>query len=323
MLDKKREHPLEKTLLHPRNKHRNRYNFTALIKSCPELAPFVKPNKYNDLSIDFFNSEAVKTLNKALLVHFYDIQFWDIPPQYLCPPIPGRADYIHYIADILAETNPLKEIPKGQHIKCLDIGTGANCIYPILGIKEYNWSFVGTDIDQKAIASGLEIIKQNSNIKDAFSLRHQPNIRDVFQGIIKENEFFDITICNPPFHESLEAAQTGNIRKNKNLQKNKTAKASLNFGGQRSELWCLGGEEKFVRDLVYQSRQFASSCLWFSTLISKESNLRKTYKMLNKVGAIEIKTVNMKQGNKKSRIVVWSFLSKAEQNKWTQNKWQF
>ena len=95
MLQPKKEHPKEKPGLHPRNKHRERYNFKELIASCPELAPFVSLNQYNDESVDFSNAQAVLTLNKALLKHFYGIENWAIPQGFLCPPVPGRADYIH------------------------------------------------------------------------------------------------------------------------------------------------------------------------------------------------------------------------------------
>src|SRR5688572_16269023 len=78
----KKEHPTLKPGLHPRNKHRERYNFKELVKSCPELNPFVKLNDYEDESIDFFNPVAVKMLNKALLKHYYNIDYWDIPANY-------------------------------------------------------------------------------------------------------------------------------------------------------------------------------------------------------------------------------------------------
>jgi 23S rRNA (adenine1618-N6)-methyltransferase len=42
------------------------------------------------------------------------------------------------------------------------IGIGANCIYPIIGNAEY-WSFVGTDIDEKAIENCSTIIEANPN----------------------------------------------------------------------------------------------------------------------------------------------------------------
>ena len=179
MLPAKKEHPKEKTELHSRNRHRERYDFKQLIESCPELAPFVLLNSYNDESIDFFDPEAVKMLNKALLKHYYCISHWDIPKNYLCPPIPGRADYIHHIADVLGSSNKGK-IPTGSQIKCLDIGVGANCIYPIIGNKEYGWSFVGSEIDTVAIESANRIIEGNPLLKGKIEIRLQRNPQDIF-----------------------------------------------------------------------------------------------------------------------------------------------
>lgn len=206
MLPKKKEHPKEKPGLHPRNKHRARYNFKQLITSCPELKPFVKLNEFKDESIDFFNPEAVKILNRALLNHFYQIKYWDLPTGYLCPPIPGRADYIHYIADLLGSQDSTQlgeSIPKGKKIKCLDIGVGANCVYPIIGTREYGWSFIGTDIDSASLASAGKIFEMNTVLKGHIELRKQENPKDIFRGIIQKNEFIDVTICNPPFGLSL------------------------------------------------------------------------------------------------------------------------
>ena len=135
--------PQEKSRLHPRNKNRERYDLNALIAANPELKAFVKPNKHGDDSVDFANPKAVKILNKALLNHYYGIAYWDFPDSNLCPPIPGRADYIHYLADLLCEHN-FGRNPNGVKIKCLDVGVGANCIYPILGVTEYNWNFIGS-----------------------------------------------------------------------------------------------------------------------------------------------------------------------------------
>jgi 23S rRNA (adenine1618-N6)-methyltransferase len=320
MFPPKREHPKEKTQLHPRNKHRERYDFKLLIRSCPELAQFVSLNKFDDESIDFFNPEAVKMLNRALLKQYYNIDYWDIPQGYLCPPIPGRADYIHYIADLLGTTNK-DVIPKGEAIKCFDIGAGANCVYPIIGTAEYGWSFVGSDIDPVAIKSAGKIVELNPSLKGKVDLRLQNRPKDIFRGIIKEDEMFDLTICNPPFHASLAEARSGSVRKLTNLTKKNIAKPILNFGGQNSELWCEGGEERFVQNMIIQSRQFATSCFLFSTLISKEANLRSVYESLRKAEAREVKTIPMGQGNKISRIVAWTFLSREQQEEWIGARW--
>ena len=320
MIQNKREHPKFKSGLHPRNKHRERYNFKQLIATSPELAHFVHNNIYQDDSIDFFNPNAVKMLNKALLKHFYNISNWNIPDGYLCPPIPGRAEYIHQVADILGNSNN-GQIPLGSKIKCLDVGVGANCIYPIIGSNDYGWSFIGADIDPVAIESASRIIESNPFLEGKIGLRLQRNYKDIFCGIIQNDEHFDLTVCNPPFHASKEQAQSGTLRKLKNLKDKNTKKLVLNFGGQNSELWCDGGEELFVSEMIRQSKQFSTDCFWFSTLISKDSNLKKVIEELIKSEAAEVKTIPMFFGNKTSRIVVWTFLNPSQQKEWVSKRW--
>jgi 23S rRNA (adenine1618-N6)-methyltransferase len=321
MLRNKKEHPKVKSKLHPRNKNRERYDFNQLIRSSPELAPYVKPNIYGDESVDFANPEAVKALNKALLMHHYGINNWDIPTGYLCPPIPGRADYIHHIADFLGKNN-FGKIPNGAKIKCLDIGVGASCIYPIIGSHEYGWSFIGSDIDPIAIESSNKIIESNPSLQGKVEGKLQTNPKDFFFGIIKKDELIDLSICNPPFHASAKEAKAGSLRKIHNLNPGKSTVPILNFGGQKHELWCEGGEEKFVRNMILQSKNFAANFFCFSTLISKESNLKSVYKALEQIDARAVETIAMGQGNKISRIVVWTFLTTEEQNKWKIARWK-
>ncbi|MEN8121474.1 MAG: 23S rRNA (adenine(1618)-N(6))-methyltransferase RlmF [Bacteroidota bacterium] len=321
MHPKKKEHPKEKSSLHPRNRNRERYNFKQLIDCCQELAQFVKLNIYNDESIDFANPEAVKELNKALLHYHYGIKYWDVPHNYLIPPIPGRADYIHHITDLLRQNNYGK-IPTGAKIKCLDIGVGANCIYPIIGNKEYGWSFIGSDIDPVSIESANKIVSLNSSLKGKVECRIQNNPKDFFYGIIRKDELIDLSICNPPFHSSAKEAQSATLRKLSNLNQKKVSKTNLNFGGQYNELCYEGGEERFVGNMIRQSKKFATSCFWFSTLISKQSNLKNVYSILKQVKAVKVETIPMGQGNKTSRIVAWTFLSKEEQANWKNTRWK-
>jgi 23S rRNA (adenine1618-N6)-methyltransferase len=320
MPELKKENPIEKAALHPLNKHRERYDFKELMATCPELGKYVRQNQYGDESIDFANPKAVKWLNKALLKQYYSLEYWDVPAGYLCPPIPGRADYIHHIAELLGLSNNGK-IPIGYKIKCMDIGVGASCIYPVVGNKEYGWSFIGSDIDQNALESARKIINNNAFLKRNIELRFQENPNDIFHGIMERNEPIDLAICNPPFHTSLEEAQKGTLRKLSSLNHKKVTVPVLNFGGQSNELWCDGGEERFVRNMIRQSKQFSTNCFWFSTLISKQSHLDGIYDALKKAKAIEIKTVSMGQGTKISRIVAWTFLTPIQQKKWLDNKW--
>ncbi len=318
-MKKKTDHPAEKSGLHPRNKHRRRYDFSALTAVCPELKPFIKINDYGDESLDFFNPLAVKLLNTSLLKHFYGLDYWDIPENYLCPPIPGRADYLHHLADLLYEIKAESQthmLPEGIKVRCLDIGVGANCVYPIIGNLEYGWTFTGVDIDPVALESASKIIEMNSFLKGKIELRLQKNVSHTFKGIIKSDELFDLTICNPPFHASYDEAQSAAKRKLSNLKGKKIEKPVLNFQGQSNELWCEGGEMKFVGDMIRESAVFKDSCYWFSTLISKEISLKNALKILKSVDAEAVKIIPMEHGNKKSRIVAWTFLTKEKQRQW-------
>lgn len=320
MKDSDQNPPSSKSGLHPRNTHLDRYDFKELGKTEPELLPFVFENPYGDQTIDFANPNAVKILNRALLKHYYKIGFWDIPDGYLCPPIPGRADYIHCAADLLAQSNSGK-LPPGRKVKVLDIGTGANLIYPILGNSIYDWSFVGAELDPKSIVSAQQIIDKNTNLNGKIELRHQSDSSHIFSGIIGKDEFFDLSICNPPFHESAAEAEAGSSRKVKNLKGKIGVKPTLNFGGQANELWCDGGETKFIERMIRESLEFKFSCFWFTTLVAKEVNLPSIYSNLKKAGVAEMKTIPMSQGNKKSRIVAWTFLSPAQRNNWQKMRW--
>ena len=306
--------------MHPRNRHRFRYDFGSLMMSTPELVKFVSLNQYNHQSVDFSNPEAVKALNKALLKQFYGVSNWDIPANYLCPPIPGRADYIHYMADLLSASNN-GVLPQGNSIRVLDIGVGANCVYPIIGNSEYGWHFVGSDIDSTAIQSANRIIVSNDSLNGSIECRFQPSSSDIFKNIIKLGEVFDMSMFNPPFHASLSEAKAGTERKWKNLGLKKNNKTMLNFGGQTNELWCKGGEGAIVRKVIEQSAQFPTNCFWYSTLISKKSNLPGVYKSRMKVNAFDIKTIDMAQGQKVSRMVAWTFLNERQQQDWRIKRW--
>lgn len=292
---------LEKSGFHANNKHKNAYDFEELIKVLPALDVFVIKNKYGNLSIDFANALAVKSLNQALLIYFYGIKEWDIPEGYLCPPIPSRAEYIHQIADVINESTSKKP----NEIKVLDIGVGANCIYPLIGQHEYQWNFVGSDIDEQALSSAQKIIDKNHGLSSKIELRFQPNKEFIFINVIQKQDFFDFTICNPPFHASADEAYGANASKRHNLGNNKNT--DLNFGGQNNELWYSGGEINFLAKMIAESVEFKNQSHWFSSLVSKIENVAKIYKILNKHKPTEIRNLPIILGNKVSRIICWKF----------------
>jgi len=299
---------LEKPNLHPRNRHRGRYDFGVLSQTFPALKEFLVPNPFdaNEQTIDFANPAAVMALNAALLKFFYAVDSWSVPPGYLCPPIPGRADYVHHAADLLAADRN-GNIPRGAQIRVLDIGVGANGIYPLIGHHEYGWQFVGSDVDAVAIGAAKRIVDANA-LSAAIEFRLQKSPQKIFEGILTPDDRFDFVLCNPPFHASARAAEAGSARKWKNLgRKNTGANPKLNFGGQAAELWCEGGEAGFVSRMVAESARFQKQASWFSALVSREESLPEIYAALREAHARKVETIAMAQGQKKSRIVAWHF----------------
>ncbi|AZA54259.1 23S rRNA (adenine(1618)-N(6))-methyltransferase RlmF [Chryseobacterium sp. G0201] len=304
----------EKLSLHARNQHRDPYDFGELISCVPELKQYVFINSYQTETINFSIPKAVKLLNKALLKHFYNVQNWDIPDSNLCPPIPGRADYVHYVADLLAEKQ--NEIPTGTSIKGLDIGTGANLVYPLIANRSYGWKMLGTDINKDSLENAQQILDHNPDLSSVIQLKKQSDSHFIFKNILGPKDKFTFSMCNPPFHDSEESALKGNLRKTKNINKSKVQKPLLNFGGQQSELWCEGGELAFISKMIEESSLYSSQILWFTCLVSKKDNLHKLTSILKKVKALDFKTIDMAQGQKISRILAWTFIPQKDRKDW-------
>jgi 23S rRNA (adenine1618-N6)-methyltransferase len=299
--------PAVKDRLHPRNRFRDGYNFARLIACAPDLAAYVGPNAWGDTSIDYSNPDAVKALNRALLKSAYGLTTWDVPPGFLCPPIPGRSDYLHHLADLLAwDAGPDADRP-GRIVRVLDVGTGANCIYPLIGASEYGWSFVGTEIDADALRWATHLVAANPTVSALIECRRQASPLECFSGVVQPGETFDLTMCNPPFHASAEEAAEGSRRKRRHLVGKTQPSTALNFGGRAGELWCAGGELGFVRRMILQSAERPSMSRWFTSLVSKSVHLPRLLQSVKEVEAVEARTIDMAQGQKRSRILAWTF----------------
>jgi len=282
--------------LHPRNKHKNGYNFDVLTKHNKNLASFVTNNNHGTLTIDFSDPKAVKELNSTLLEVHYGVKKWIFPDENLCPPIPGRVDYMHYISDLLSDSNCT------ENITILDIGTGATCIYPLLGVKEYDWNFIATDIELDSLDTAQDIISDN-NLEAKILLRQQFTEANILKGIIEKGDSFSAVVCNPPFYKSEQEAKGANARKSRNLGNN----AVRNFAGNNNELWYPGGEKAFLHNYLYQSSLYKDTSVWFTSLVSKKETIESLQKSGEKLKVKTMKIIPMHQGNKITRIVAWQF----------------
>lgn len=303
--------PTARPALHPRNRHQGRYDFDRLVRASPALSTHLVTTPRGEASIDFHDPAAVRELNRAILRADYGIAHWDLPDGALCPPIPGRADYLHGLADLLADSGDGR-IPRGLSVRVLDVGVGASVIYPLLGHAEYGWRFVGADIDATSLQVASAIIASN-RLERAITLRRQARRQHIFEGIVGEDDRFDLTLCNPPFHASAGEAARVHDRKRRQLgaaasaPRGRAAPPAANFGGHAHELWCPGGEAEFLRRMVRESVDVHDRVLWFSSLVARSEHLSGLRRQLRQAGAIEVREVAMAQGSKQSRFVAWTF----------------
>lgn len=277
--------------MHPKNPFSADYNFDSLVALYPPLKPFVFVNEYNTKTIKFANSEAVKALNTALLKEHFGITYWDLPANNLCPPVPGRLDYLLHVADL---------IDKKEDVHMLDIGTGANLIYPILATTHLNWKCTASEVNIDSLKNAQKIIDNNPSLKD-IELRHQQFKSHILERVITSTDCFDVVVCNPPFFKNRTDAEKNNLRKFENL--NLSEENTQNFGGLSNELWYKGGEEAFIRTMAEESIQFKHQVHWFTAIVSQKENLKNIKRAVNKTKPTEVRIVEMELGNKQSRFI--------------------
>ncbi|WP_116127928.1 23S rRNA (adenine(1618)-N(6))-methyltransferase RlmF [Lewinella sp. IMCC34183] len=279
--------------MHPRNRYRSPHDFPALCRIVPALEAYLIQTPDGRTSLDFSRREALLHLNRALLLRDYGLRHWDLPDGHLVPPLPGRLDYVHAVADLVPDA-----------CRILDIGTGASLIYPILGVREYGWEVVGSEIHPHSLRVARAIVTANLVLRGRIEVREQPQPEHVFAGVVRAGERFSATLCNPPFFPSREAAVRAGQKKWSKLGRQD---AGLSFGGADTELWTPGGEVQFLRQLIGESRAVGEQVGWFTTLVSKKGYLETARHQLERLEAVEIRVVPLEQGNKKSRMLAWTY----------------
>jgi len=296
---------------HPRNRFRERYDLHKLVNYEPDLANYLVDTK-SGVSVDFSNSDAVRLLNRALLKSAYGIKYWDLPDNSLCPPVPGRLDYVHAAAELLIGEEKYEENER-KNLSILDIGTGASLIYPILFHYEYGWKSLATDINPSSLESAEKIISFN-DFGDAIILCRQKAENTFFESVVQDSMRFDLTVCNPPFYKNQSEAYAANRRKNRNIHGRDAGDSKRNFRGLDKELIYPGGEKKFLSGLIRESIRFKSQILWFSSLVSNKSLISHVKSEMAMIKPVEWGIKDLSHGNKASRMVYWSFIVKDKRS---------
>ncbi|KAJ6802330.1 methyltransferase-like protein 16-like protein isoform X1 [Iris pallida] len=329
----KKRRRAERATIHPRNKYsENPPDFSELASLYPSFRPFVfHSSRTGRPAIDWTDFNATRELTRVLLHRDHGVDWW-IPDGQLCPTISNRSNYIHWIEDLLS-SELIPSIRDSDHrVRGFDIGTGANCIYPLLGASLLGWSFVGSDVTAVALEWARKNVQSNPHLSELIEIRNansslvsksspeESGCEDVaalaslenpgsleydrkvgcYQGppvlvnVVRDGEEFDFCMCNPPFFESIE--ETGlNPR---------TA-----CGGTTDEMVCLGGEQAFVTRIIEDSVTLKHSFRWFTSMVGKKSSLKFLISKVWEFGVSIIKTTEFVQGRTARWGLAWSFIS--------------
>ncbi|KAL3621363.1 hypothetical protein CASFOL_036275 [Castilleja foliolosa] len=317
---RKRKNSHQRPAIHPRNKYADTTpDFGFLGSSYPSFQPYIFYSRDGRPKIDWTDFNATRELTRVLLLHDHGLNWW-IPDGQLCPTVPNRSNYIHWIEDLLA-SDIISDTRAGDFIRGFDIGTGANCIYPLLGASLLGWQFVGSDITDVAIEWANQNVKSNPHISDLIEIRRAGqakeleiseecvgkgtcdssssntqdghNVPPVLLGVVKDGESFDFCMCNPPFFETMEEAGLNP----------KTA-----CGGTPTEMVCFGGEHAFITRIIEDSVKLKHTFRWYTSMVGRKLNLNIMVTELWNVGATVVKTTEFVQGRTSRWGLAWSFL---------------
>mmetsp|Transcript_18112 Transcript_18112/g.59169 ORF Transcript_18112/g.59169 Transcript_18112/m.59169 type:complete len:475 (+) Transcript_18112:77-1501(+) len=303
----------ESPQLHPRNRH-SHYDLESLATLHPPLHPHVQPSPHRGLTVDFSDSAAVKELNLALFKDYIGAECEiELPSSALVPAIPGRADYLHVIADLLAEDAEDGEVPMGAGVCGCDIGVGASAVYPLLARAIYGWSFVGTECSEESFAAAVANVRSAGASADV-ALRMQSSPESALEGAVSSRERVAFVMCNPPFFDSAKAAEAQARRRMKNVHRRANAHTTGAFGGRSAELFCAGGEGAFVVNLIRESARRPLQSVWFTALVASASNLPRMRQALASAGAVAVRELPLATGHKRVRVLAWSFYGARERS---------
>ena len=263
-------------------------DFKFLSEEFPEFKKYVYINKYGGYSINWKNPNSIKELVKTILNKFLNIIYYEIPENFLVPTLTSRYNYLNYINKLFTKF----KIENKEKI-LIDIGTGANIIYPLLGYKLYNWNFIASEINEDAIKIGKKIIKENNLEKEIFIFK-QNDSKKIFENIININKKYLCSICNPPFFDINTEIKKDNLYTDNEYNYN--------------EVYCEGGEIFFIKEMIKESYIYKKNIFLFSSLIGRKNNMKKIYSVIKNIKEISLlNKTTIKQGKNARWIIIWSF----------------
>ncbi|XP_067138309.1 U6 small nuclear RNA (adenine-(43)-N(6))-methyltransferase [Centruroides vittatus] len=286
--------------MHPRNIYRNPPNFKELSIRYPEFRQFAIQDLAGKIRIDFKDPNALRMLTTILLKNDFQLSI-EIPPDHLIPTLPQRLNYILWIEDLL------ESFPKQKDdITGIDIGTGACCIYPLLGCKMKSWKFLATEINEESFDWAIKNINANNMQNQIKVIKVNPN--NILQDVISNEETcFDFTMCNPPFFND----QNDNMSVKKSRTPRRSLPKSINTPSE-TEKSTEGGEIEFIKKMIDESVLLKEKVRIFTTMIGKKQSFQVIKSELKNRNIIQFITCEFCQGNTMRWGIAWTFSSDVQ-----------
>ncbi|XP_034404682.1 RNA N6-adenosine-methyltransferase mettl16 [Cyclopterus lumpus] len=279
--------------MHPRNRYKDKPpDFSYLASKYPDFQQHVHTSLTGRPVVNFKEPEAVRALTCTLLKEDFGLTI-EIPLERLIPTVPLRLNYIHWVEDL---TDGQKQPRRG-----IDIGTGASCIYPLLGATMNGWYFLATEVDDICFDYATKNVEQN-NMSELIKVVKVPQKTLLMDALKEETEIvYDFCMCNPPFFANQLEAKGINSRNSR-----RPPPSSVNTGGV-TEIMAEGGELEFVKRIIHDSLQLKRRLRWYSCMLGKKCSLAPLKEELRKQGVPKVTHTEFCQGRTMRWALAWSF----------------
>lgn len=283
--------------MHARNRYKDKPpDFAYLASKYPDFKQHVQPSLNGRVSLNFKDPEAVRALTCTLLREDFGLSI-DIPLERLIPAVPSRLNYIHWVEDLIGH----QDSDKSTLRRGIDIGTGASCIYPLLGSTLNGWYFLATEVDDMCFNYAKKNVEQN-NLSDLIKVVKVPQKTLLMDALKEESEIvYDFCMCNPPFFANQLEAKGVNSRNPR-----RPPPSSVNTGGV-TEIMAEGGELEFVKRIIHDSLQLKKRLRWYSCMLGKKCSLAPLKKELRIQGVPKVTYTEFCQGRTMRWALAWSF----------------
>lgn len=265
------------------------------------------------------NQEFTVALTRALLRTHLDLQLPYLEENHLCPPVPNRFFYLHWIHTELLSSG------SGHHNQQqrmgLDIGSGATAIYSLLAAKFFCCRMVTTEIDANAAAMAQKNVEANclssqihvahvppSHSQDPSSLSPGGPLERSMVAVEKylaqcpspPHMTVDFVMTNPPFYDP-STMEHVNPRAGDGR-----ARTAMTV----SEGSYPGGEIGFVTEMIADSLRLGherQSPRWFSSMLGKKTSLTLLQKTLTHVlGPAHVRVTEYGPGQYTRWFLAWT-----------------